>query len=137
MSKGRKIASWILAGLVSAIMILSAVGKLTAGPDAMIAQNFVKWGLEGKLVPIGISELLIGILFLIPLTSSLGILLVTAHFSGAIATHLQHAELSVIPIPAIILFVAWVGYYLRHPEMLISFFKSKSFSHNNLKGESK
>ena len=48
MSKSRKIASWILIGLTGALTVFSAIGKLTAGPDAMIAQNFIKWDSKGS-----------------------------------------------------------------------------------------
>ena len=69
MSKSRKIASWILIGLTGAHTVFSAIGKLTAGRDAMITQNFIKWELEGKLTLIDTQELLIALLFLIPKTS--------------------------------------------------------------------
>lgn len=124
MSRRRKIISWMLIGLTGALTVFVAVEKLTAGPDAMIVQNFIKWGLEGKLTLIGSQELLIALLFLIPRTSSLGVLLMTAHFSGAIATHLEHGEAMLIPGPALILLIAWIGYYLRYPEMLVSFKKT-------------
>jgi len=120
MGKGRKIASWILIGLTGALTLFSAVGKLTAGPDSRMAQNFLKWGLEGKLGLIGTEELLIALLFLIPQISSLGVLLMSAHYGGAVATHLQHGEELQSIAPALILLIAWIGYYLRYPEMLIS-----------------
>jgi len=121
MSKSRKTISWILIGLTGALTVFSAAGKLTAGSDAMIAQNFVKWGLEGKLILIGVEELLTALLFLIPQTSSLGVLLMSAHYGGAIATHLQHGEELQSIAPALILLIAWIGYYLRYPGMLVSF----------------
>ncbi|MBK8405268.1 MAG: hypothetical protein IPL25_14680 [Saprospiraceae bacterium] len=51
MSKTRKSSNnWIFVGLMSALRIMSATMKLMAGADAEIAVNFVKWGLEGKLM---------------------------------------------------------------------------------------
>lgn len=81
-SKGRKITGWILVGLMGALFVMSAFMKLMAGADAEIAQNFVKWGLDGKLMLIGIGELIAAILFVIPKTSSLGVLLLSAHLGG-------------------------------------------------------
>jgi uncharacterized membrane protein YphA (DoxX/SURF4 family) len=121
MSKTRKIINWIFVGLMSALFIMSASMKLMAGADAEIAVNFVKWGLEGKLMLIGIGELIAAILFLIPRTSSLGVLLLSAHLGGAIATHMEHGEMF-IP-QAIMLLLVWVANYLRNPEMLASFTK--------------
>lgn len=121
LSKGRKITAWILVGLMSALFIMSAAMKLMAGENAEIAVNFVKWGLEGKLMLIGMGELIAAILFLIPRTSSLGVLLLSAHLGGSIATHMEHGEMY-IP-QAIMLLLVWVANYLRNPEMLASFKK--------------
>ncbi|MBI4945189.1 MAG: DoxX family protein [Bacteroidetes bacterium] len=121
MSKARKITGWILVGLLSAFIIMTGVIKLISHEDSEPAQNFIKWGLEGKLMLIGIAELISIILFLIPKTSSLGVLLLSGYFGGAIATHLEHG-ISFI-FPAIILLLIWIANYLRNPEMLASFRK--------------
>jgi uncharacterized membrane protein YphA (DoxX/SURF4 family) len=120
-SKGRKITGWILVGLMSALFIMSAAMKLISGADSEMAQNFAKWGLEGKLMLVGMGELISAILFLIPRTSSLGVLLLSAHLGGAIATHMEHGEMF-LP-QSIMLLLVWVANYLRNPEMLASFFK--------------
>jgi len=124
-SKTRKIATWALVGLLTAIFLLSGATKFMAigNPDAEMYKNFIKWGLEGKLPLIGAIELISAILFLIPRTSSLGVLLLTAHFGGAMATHLEHGEMPYIPVIAIIITLIWVANYLRNPEMLSSFTK--------------
>jgi len=119
MSKGRKITGWVLVGLMGALFIMSASMKLMGAEE--IATNFAKWGLDGKLMLIGIGELIAAILFIIPRTSSLGVLLLSAHMGGAIATHMEHGEMF-IP-QAIMLLVVWVANYLRNPEMLASFNK--------------
>ena len=121
MSKKRKVINWIFVGIMSALFIMSATMKLMAGADAEIAKNFVKWGLDGKLMLIGMGELIAAILFLIPRTSSLGVLLLSAHLGDAITTHMEHGEMF-IP-QAIMLLLVWVANYLRNPEMLASFTK--------------
>lgn len=121
LSKGRKITAWIAVGLMTALFMMSATMKLMASKDAEIAVNFVKWGLEGKLMLIGMGELIAAILFLIPRTSSIGVLLLTAHLGGAIVTHMSNGEMF-IP-QAIMLLLVWVANYLRNPEMLASFKK--------------
>ncbi len=120
-SKARKVTTWIFVGLMSALFIMSASMKLMAGANAEIAQNFIKWGLDGKLMLIGMGELIAAIFFLIPRTSSLGVLLLSAHLGGSIATHMEHGEMF-IP-QAIMLLLVWVANYLRNPEMLASFTK--------------
>ncbi len=118
-SKTRKIAAWVIIGLMSALFIMSATMKLMGGEE--MATNFAKWGLEGKLVLIGTGELIAAILFLIPRTSSLGVLLLSAHLGGAIVTHMSNGE-TYLP-QATMLLLVWIANYLRNPEMLSSFTK--------------
>ncbi len=119
LSKGRKITGWVLAGLLTALLVMSAIGKLSGGAE-MVA-NFDKWGLNGKLMLIGIGELIAALLFIIPRTSSLGVLLLSAHLGGAIATHMQHGEMF-IP-QTVILAVIWITAWVRNPNTLSSFKK--------------
>lgn len=119
LSKGRKITGWILVGLMGALFAMSASMKLMGGEE--MAANFAKWGLDGKLMLIGAGELIAAILFVIPRTSSLGVLLLSAHMGGAIATHMEHGEMY-IP-QAVMLLVVWIANWLRNPEMLASFNK--------------
>ncbi len=121
LSKGRKITAWILVGLISALLVMSAIMKLTVSLDSEMGKNLIKMGLGDSIRLIGVGELLAAILFLIPKTSSLGVLLVSAHLGGAIATHMEHGEMYLGP--SVILVLIWVGNYLRNPEMLASFRK--------------
>ena len=121
LSKGRKIAAWVFVGLIAALLFMSATMKLISPADSEMGKNFARYGLEGKSMLIGIGELLAAILFLIPRTSSLGVLLVSAHLGGAIATHMEHGE--IYTGQAVILVLVWVANYLRNPEMLASFCK--------------
>ncbi len=103
-SKKRNIIGWIATGFISAMLLFSAFNKIMShgDPDAMMSQNFVRWGLEGRLILIAIGELTTALLFLIPRTSSLGILLISAYLGGAIATHLEHDEMRMMFVPAIL-----------------------------------
>ncbi|MBC7910287.1 MAG: DoxX family protein [Pyrinomonadaceae bacterium] len=116
-SKGRRIAAWILTGLISLLFIASAIAKL-AGAQAVV-EVFEKWGLSNHRLLIGSGELVSALLFLIPRTNSLGLLLLSAYLGGAIVTHMQHGEPYIIP--SILLLLVWVTGYLRHPEVLQSF----------------
>jgi len=119
LSKTRKISSWAIVGLLVALFAFSSISKI-AGVE-MVATNFEKWGLPSWLTIIGIGELLSAILYLIPRTSSLGVLLLSAHMGGAIVTHMSNSEPFIFQ--AVILLLVWVGNYLRNPEMLSSFNK--------------
>jgi hypothetical protein len=106
-----------LTGLLTALFIASAIAKLAGAAPA--AEAFRKWGLEDHLLLIGVGELVSALLFAIPRTHSLGVLLLSGYMGGAIVTHMQHGE-GYIP-QSVILVLIWVTGFLRHPELLQSF----------------
>jgi hypothetical protein len=93
--------------------------KLKGGEE--MAANFAKMGLQGKELLIGVGELLTIILFIIPRTSSLGVLLLSGYVGGAILAHMSMGESYLFP--SILLVVVWIANWLRNPEMLASFTK--------------
>ncbi len=121
LSKGRKITAWILVGLLGALFVMSGAMKLMG--SAEMTTFFVKYGLEGKNILIGTGELIAVILFVVPKTSSLGVLLLSAHMGGAIATHMEHGESYILP--TILLLFVWVANWLRNPEMFSSFTRKR------------
>jgi uncharacterized membrane protein YphA (DoxX/SURF4 family) len=120
-SKGRRIAAWILTTLIALVFVASSIPKLIGAQQAV--ETVEKWGLRDHLMLIGIGELVSAVLFFIPLTSSLGLLLLSAYLGGAIATHMQNGEPHIIP--AVLLVVVWVAGYLRNPEVFESFRSGK------------
>ncbi len=117
MSRSRRITGWVLTGLLTALFAASAAGKLAGA--AQVVEMFRKWGLENNLLLIGVGELVSALLFAIPRTHSLGVLLLSAYMGGAIVTHMQHGEAYVSQ--SVILVLIWVASFLRHPELLHSF----------------
>ena len=110
-------AGWMLSGLITLLLTVSAAGKIIGVQP--VGETFEKFGLRSNMLLIGIGELAGAWLFLIPRTSSLGLLLLSAHLGGAIATHLQHGESFIVP--AVLLMLVWIAGYLRHPETLPNF----------------
>lgn len=117
MSKSPKIVGWVLAGLLTALFTMSAIGKFSGAEE--IVTNFSKWGLDGRQILIGAGEIISAILFLIPRTSSLGVLLLSAHMGGAIATHMGNAESFIFQ--SVVLVLIWVTAWVRNPSTLSSF----------------
>jgi hypothetical protein len=110
-------AGLMFSALITLLLTLSAVGKIVGVQP--VGESFEKFGLKNNMLLIGIGELASAWLFLIPRTSSLGLLLLSAHLGGAIATHLQHGESYIVP--AVLLLLIWIAGYVRHPEILQSF----------------
>ena len=76
-------------------------------------------GLSLPIVVIGASELASAVLLLIPRTSSLGLLLSSAFWGGAICLHMSKGEPFVLQ--SVLLLLTWVGAYLRVPGTFASF----------------
>jgi len=84
---------------------------------------------ESAIVPIGIVLLVCTILYLVPLTSVLGAILLTGYLGGAIATHVR-AQSGLFPIlfPVAFGILIWGGLYLREARLraLIPFRHNRS-----------
>lgn len=125
--KTKKILGWVLAGLISAMLVFSAIAKLAGAAGPMMAHfGFT----ESETMMIGIGEFVSAILFLIPRTQSLGTLLLSAYMGGAIVAHMAAAvgsdelggeDIQSYVTPSIILIVIWVVSYIRNPKLFSSF----------------
>jgi hypothetical protein len=114
-SKKQRIVGWIISGIV---------GLFLGGPSAI--GKFVEWDGKAKMFEhigfstelifqIGILEVVLAMLFVIPRTSFLGAILLTGYLGGATVTHLRVGDPFVMPI--IIGIVMWIGLGLRRPEV--------------------
>ncbi len=112
-TKAQRITGWVLTVLVGVFLIgLSAVGKFTDWPDK--EAMFKKIGVPMELAyTLGVIEVVVTLLFLIPRTSFLGAILVTGYLGGAVWTHLRVGDPWYFPI--IIGVVMWVALGLRKP----------------------
>jgi hypothetical protein len=113
-SKTKKIIDWILTGIIVLMMGASATDKMLGSEHALeMTRSFgITPGIYRLL---GIIEMLSVILFAIPRTGILGMLLLAAYLGGAIATHLQHQQSILFPV-GIQVFV-WITATIRFPEL--------------------
>ena len=118
MSKKRKITGWVMAGLLTALLVMSASQKLIGNPE--MVENFGKWGLGSMITIIALGELVSVLLFLIPRTDVLGVLLLSAYFGGAILVHMANDE--PYAFQSIVLLFIWVTAWVRIPEMFNKLF---------------
>ena len=114
-SNKSRLAGWILSGLVAAMLMgPSAVGKFVEWEGK--AKMFEHLGFSNELImKIGVLEIVLAILFLIPRTSFLGAILLTGYLGGATVTHVRVGDPFYTPI--IIGVVMWIGLGLRRPEV--------------------
>ena len=111
----RRIAGNILIFLPGLVVTMSAIVKFAGVPGVvhtMAADGFA----NGKLTLVASLEILSAALFLFPPTRSFGVLLLSSFLGGAICTHVQMGEYAKGIGPSILLTLAWVGTWLRHPQ---------------------
>lgn len=111
-AKIKSIAAWVIAGLLTALYLFSAYGKISA-PENMVAAKLGDWG-----TIIAIGEVVSALLFLFPKTNKIGTLLLSSYMGGAIIIHMTGA--TSILMPSAILVLVWVVAYLRNPEIICS-----------------
>ena len=111
-----KIAGLVLHVLIGGLLIFTGSQKVlgVVPPEAL-----VKYGLGEQVRLIGAGAILTAVLLLIPRTSSLGLLLTSSFWGGAICIHMAHGEPYLLQ--AVLLVLTWAGAYLRNPASLSSF----------------
>lgn len=115
-AKAQHITGWILTGLVSLFLIgASGVPKFLdwEGREAMLTHM----GMSSSLMPtIGVIEIAVTLIYLIPRTAFLGAILITGYLGGAVMTHLRVGDPWWFPI--VIGVVVWLGLALRQPAII-------------------
>jgi uncharacterized membrane protein YphA (DoxX/SURF4 family) len=104
---------WILTGLLGIFLIgASGIPKFLDWPGKKEMMDHM--GMNPNLMPvIGVLEIVITILFLIPRTSFIGAIFVTGYLGGAIMTHVRVGDPWFFPV--IIGVVMWIALGLRQP----------------------
>lgn len=115
MPKWRKITGWVLTVLLGLLFLASAAFKFTQSEQ--VVKQFTALGLKDFILLIAVGELVSAILFLIPITHPLGVLLLSGYMGGAILSHMSHGESFVAQ--SVILLMIWVTGFLRRPSLLI------------------
>ncbi len=121
-SKTLSITGWIITILLAAVFMLSASMKFLEwdGKEA----EFAKSGFTvSQMYGIGVLEIVITLLFLIPATSFLGAILLTGYLGGAIVTHLRMGDSFLVQIAFGLL--VWVGYWFRRPDVIRTAFSKR------------
>jgi hypothetical protein len=105
-----KIAGWVLTALLTLFMIFSTIEKFSdfEGKAEMFAH--LGWS-EAVMFNIGIVELVIVLLYLVPQTAFVAAILLTAYLGGAITAHVRVNDNFVFPIIICVLY--WVALGLR------------------------
>jgi hypothetical protein len=112
-SKPSLIAGWVLTALAALFLTFDGVVHVMVIPP--VVQAFADLGYPVKFaVTLGILELVLVALCLVPRTATIGVVLATAYLGGAIATNLR-AEQPVFNLlfPVFVALFLWGGLWLR------------------------
>jgi hypothetical protein len=104
------VTGWVLSGILSFVFLPSAFFKITQ-PTGFL-DEWSKTYPASSALPLGIIELTLFVLYLVPKTRYLGGLLMLAYLGGAVATHL-HAEDGMFFVPVLVGIIGWLGLYFR------------------------
>ena len=114
-SKGMLWTGRVMSALPSLLIAFAGVMKIAKVPG--VVEGSAKSGYAASLVlPIGIIELSCLIVYLIPRTSVLGAILVSAFLGGATATCVRVGDPS-WPMPVLTGVLIWGGLYFRDPRV--------------------
>lgn len=113
-SKGRLWAGRIASGLAVSFLIFDFGIKLTMIPAVSDSMNQLGWPVW-LARPIGVLELILLVIYLVPRTAIFGAILWTGYLGGAVATHtrVQNPLFTHILFPTYIGVLLWLGLWLR------------------------
>ncbi len=109
-----RIVGWVLSILVSMLLIMSAVGKLSQASFTFEQMDHLGFP-RSAVLPIGVAEIASVALYLFPQTSLFGSVLLAAYMGGTCAAHVRIGEPCVVQV--IIGIVIWVAFVLRRPDV--------------------
>lgn len=107
----------VLSGLVAVFMLFDSVTKILKAQQVIDATIRIGFPLSA-IIPIGAVLLVCTILYVLPPTSVLGAILLTAHLGGAVAANVRAGSPVFNSAFAIVFGVlVWLGLYLREPRL--------------------
>lgn len=112
-STAARAAAYVMSFLPALFLLVDGVAKLFK-PRFVVEATTQLGYQESTIVPIGIVLVICTVLYLLPVTSVLGAILLTGYLGGAVATHVRAGQGAFsIVFPVIIGALVWGGLYLR------------------------
>jgi hypothetical protein len=106
----------VLSGLGVAFLAFDAVLKLSRVPEALEGTTQLGWPPD-VVFPLGVLQIALLLLYVVPRTSAIGALLWTGYLGGAIATHVRidNPLFTHVLFPVYVAALLWLGLWLRDP----------------------
>ena len=117
LSKGRLWTSYILQAIVVLMFLMGAANNILQTEQAVSGATELGYP-ESSVLYLGVILLLATLLYIIPRTSIIGAILLTAWLGGAVATHVIHDDpLFNILLPVLFGIVVWLSLWLRNEKL--------------------
>lgn len=111
-SKAMYWIGWVVGALPALLLVASGIFKVSGAGGDEAAREVARMGWTPSLISgIGILEIAVAVIYLIPQTAVLGAILATGYMGGAIATHVRIGDWFLVQALIGILF--WLGLWLR------------------------
>ena len=107
---------WLFSAGAIAILVMSARWKLTSTPFYVNEWMRIGWD-PAKLPLVASLQVTCLVLYLIPRTSVLGVVLLTGYLGGAISQYTRMGEPYPVLVPLSTALFAWAGLWLREPRL--------------------
>jgi len=112
MSKGQKIAMWVISGLLAALFLFAGLPKLLTPDKIMSEWVYARW----FLTFIGVCETLGAIGLLIPRLAALAAAGLSVIMIGAVYTLVTHHLAKQLPVPIVVFILLMLVIFLRRKE---------------------
>lgn len=120
-SKARLWTGRILSTLTVLFLIIDIVFKFIRPIPPQVTQSITQLGFQPSILPItGILLIICTLLYVLPVTSVLGAVLLTGYLGGAVSVHVRVGNplFGYILFPVYIGILLWAGLCLREPRLL-------------------
>ncbi len=110
---------WTCSILVAALTLFSAVMEFIPLTDPDMIAFATSLGVLTIAVPLGVTKIILSLLYLVPRTSTVGFVLMIGYYGGALATNITHGFPVSAYAPILVVFVLMtIAAYFRNPELL-------------------
>lgn len=108
----------VLSGLAVLFLAFDGIFKLFITPEAVAGNQDLGWTID-SMFGIGVLQLVLLVVYLVPRTSVLGAILWVGYLGGAVATHVRidNPLFSHVLFPTYIAALLWAGLWLRDPRI--------------------
>jgi hypothetical protein len=108
--------SWVISAMPVFVVLTSGRWKLTHSAFYVAEFNRIGWPTE-RLELLAFLQLTAIVLYVIPRTALLGVVLLTGYLGGAIASYVRVGEFYPPLVPLTTALLAWLGLFLREPRL--------------------